>query len=67
MHPAMFSGLVIGDAPVSYWPIFSLSLIIVPDAFAKVNSPQFPSLFLIGEYRVRRSLANIKSHNYGSC
>ena len=56
MRPAMFSGIVIGDALVSYWSFFSMSLIIVPEAFAKVNSPQFPPLFLIGEYRVRSHL-----------
>ena len=30
-------------APLSYWPIFSLSLVTVPKASAKVNSAQFPS------------------------
>ena len=32
-HTVVF-GTVIGDAPVSYW----LSLITVPEVFAKVNS-----------------------------
>ena len=44
MRPAIVSGIVIGDSPISYWPTSSLSLIIVPEAFAKVNSSQFPSL-----------------------
>ena len=26
MRPAIVFGIVTGDAPVSYWPIFSLSL-----------------------------------------
>ena len=44
MFPAVVSGIVNGVAPVSYWPIFSLTLVTVPEAFAKVNSAQFPSL-----------------------
>ena len=43
MRPAIVSGIVIGDALISYWLIFSLSLITVPEVFAKVNSAQFPS------------------------
>ena len=38
------SGIVTGDAPVSYWPILSLSLVTVPEVFAKVNSAQSPRL-----------------------
>ena len=34
----MFFGMVTGDAPVSYWPIFSLSLVTVSEVFADVNS-----------------------------
>ena len=41
MRPAIVSGSVAGDAPVSYWPVLE----IVPELFAKVNSAQFPSLF----------------------
>ena len=44
MHPAVVSGIVTGDALVSDWPIFSLSLVTVPEVFAKVNSVQFVSL-----------------------
>ena len=36
---------VTGDAQVSYWPIYSLSLKIVPEVFAEVNSTQFLSRF----------------------
>ena len=57
MRPAIVSGIVTGDAPVSYCSIFSLFLVIDPEAFAKVNSAQFPtfgesctSLFLIREH-----------------
>ena len=39
----MVFGIVTGDAPVSYWSIFLLSLATVPEVFAKVNSAQFPS------------------------
>ena len=41
MSPAIVSGIVTGDAPVSYWPIFFLSLVTVPEVFARVNSAQF--------------------------
>ena len=44
MRPAIVSGIVTGDAPVSYWPIFPLSLVTVPEVFAKINSDQFPSV-----------------------
>ena len=41
MCPATISGMVSEDAPVSYWPIFSLFLITVPEVFAKVDSTQY--------------------------
>ena len=44
MFPAIVSEIVNGEVPVSYWSIFSLSLVTVPEAFGKVNSAQFPSL-----------------------
>jgi len=34
-------GIVTGDAPVSYWPIFSLSLVSVPEVFAMLTRPSF--------------------------
>ena len=34
-------GIVTGDAPVSYWSIFSLSLVIVPEVFAMLTWPSF--------------------------
>ena len=49
MRPAIDSGIVTDDAPVSYWPIFSQSLETVPEVFAKVNSAHFPSGFKSGE------------------
>ena len=39
--PAVVSEIVLGDAPVNYWPIFSLSLVKIWEAFAKVNLVQF--------------------------
>ena len=45
MCPAGVSGMVTGDALVSHWPIFFLSLVTVPEVFAKVKSVQFPSRF----------------------
>ena len=41
MSPAVASGIVSEDASVSYWPIFSPSLVTVPEVFAWVNSAQF--------------------------
>ena len=41
MRPAIASGIVTVDAPVSYWSIFQLSLVTVPEVFAEVNSTQF--------------------------
>ena len=43
MSRAIVSGIGIGDALISYWPIFCLSPITIPEVFAKVNSAQFPS------------------------
>ena len=37
MRQAIVSGIVTGDAPVSYWPIFSVSLVTVPEDYAKLN------------------------------
>ena len=42
MCPASVYGIVIRDAPVSYRPIFSRSLVTVPEVFVKVHSVQFP-------------------------
>ena len=39
------SVIIIGDARVSYWPIFCTSLITVPELFENVNSAQFLSHF----------------------
>ena len=41
MRPVSVSGIVIEDAPVSYWLIFSLSLVKVPEVFAKAIRPSF--------------------------
>ena len=41
MRLTIVSWIVTGDMPVSYWPIFSLSLVTVPKVFAKVNWAQF--------------------------
>ena len=40
MRPAIVSGMVTGDAPISYWTIFSLYLATLPEVFAKVNLAQ---------------------------
>ena len=43
IHPASASGIVGGEEPFRYWPIFSLSLVTVPEVLTRVNSSQFPS------------------------
>ena len=50
MRLAIVSGIIFGDETVSYWPIFSLTIVTDPKVFAKVNSVQFPSRFLSGEF-----------------
>ena len=55
IHPAVVSGIVSRDVPVSHWAVFFP--VTVPEVFAKVNSSQF--LFL--KMRIRwifRSCAN---------
>ena len=47
---AIASGIVTGDAPLSYWPIFFSSLATVPEGFAKANSTQSTSRFLTCEF-----------------
>ena len=41
MRRAIVSGIVTEDSPVSYWPIFSLPLVTIPEAFTKVTRPAF--------------------------
>ena len=43
MRPAIASGIVTRDTPVSYWSA------TVPEVFAKVNSVQSPSRFYSNE------------------
>ena len=38
---AIVSGIVTGDAPVCYWSVFFLSLLTVPQVFAKLTRPSF--------------------------
>ena len=45
MRSAIVSGIVTGDAPVSFWPYFPLSVVTVPEVFAKVNSSQFTRFY----------------------
>ena len=41
MFGNLVCGIATGDAPVSYWPIFSLSLVTVPEVFAMFTRPSF--------------------------
>lgn len=45
MPRAIVSGIVAGEAPVSYWPFFRASLEAVPEVFEKLNPVQFFSCF----------------------
>ena len=49
----MVSGIVTGDAPVSYW--LMLSLVPIPKVFAKVDSAQFLLVFKV----VNMSMLNL--------
>lgn len=51
MNPAVVSGILTGDTPVSYCPTcFPLSLVIVPEVLAKLTRPSFLIFFLSGEF-----------------
>ena len=55
IHPAVVSGIVSRDVPVSHWAVFFP--VTVPEVFAKVNSSEF--LFLKRRIRwIFRSCAN---------
>ena len=43
MSPTIASGIATGDAPVSYWPFFSLTLKKVPEVLARIDWVQSPS------------------------
>ena len=49
IRSAILSGIVTRHAPLSDWPIFSLSPVTVPEVFAKLNSFQFRARFESGE------------------
>ena len=53
MRRAITSGIVLGDALFSYWPIFFLSLVTILEVFAKANSAQFPFRFESSEFLQR--------------
>ena len=52
MSVAIVSGILTGDVPVSYWPVFPLSLVTVPKVFAKVNSARFLLVSKVANYDV---------------
>ena len=58
IRPAMFSGIITKDVLVSYWPIFLLSPVTVPEVPAKVNSPQFPFSFSSGKWPLLKLWTN---------
>lgn len=41
----MFSGIITGDAPISYWLIFFVVPLTFPEVFDKVNLAHFPFRF----------------------
>ena len=45
MRPTIVCGIDIGDVSVSYWLIFSLSQVTVPEVFANVNSALVSFMF----------------------
>ena len=54
-RPAIVSGTVTEDAHASYWQIFPLSPATIPEAFAKVNSAQFPLVSVVANFHKPRS------------
>ena len=42
VSPQLFSGIVTRDAPVSYWPILSVSPVTDPGVLANCNVAKFP-------------------------
>ena len=68
MSPAIVSGIVTGDAPVSYWPMFSPSQVTDPKIFAKVNSPHSEvanrDLKIWGRQRQRKGRKKVNSRSF---
>ena len=44
-QPTIVSGIVTRDAPVSYWPILSVSPVTDPGVLANCNLAKFPLCF----------------------
>ena len=58
IRPAIVSGIITKDVPVSYWPIFLLSPVTVREVSAKVNSPQSPFGFSSGKWPLLKLWTN---------
>ena len=54
----MVNGIITRDGPVSYWPILPLSLVTLPEVFAKVIRPSFPLVFKVANWSRREIDAN---------
>ena len=50
MRRAIVSVIVTGDAPLSYWLICPLSLLTVPEVFAKLTRPSFPLVSKVANF-----------------
>ena len=61
MLPAIILSTVTGDALVSYWPIFFLSLVTIPEVFAKVNSAQFPLVSKVANSQKNNFFLSLRS------
>ena len=57
IRPTVASGIVTGDASVSYWTILSLSLVTIPEVIAKVNS--FFFMFLRWQMKAKVKLLTL--------
>ena len=62
MRPAIVSGIAIGGAPVSYWPIFSRVLCNSPISLCNSNSTQFPCRSDCGELLSPKSAFFLKQN-----
>ena len=64
MLPAIVSGIATGDAPVSCWQFFSLSLVTVPEVFMKVKSAKFSSCFFFFKVTNANDKQPIRTKNF---
>ena len=68
-RPAIVYGIVIEDARVSYWLIFPLSIVTVPEVFAKAIRPSFFLVFKVANCAqiMRSGMNDFWIVQFGAC